>query len=146
MNEIYTCVFGAMTSFWGSLQRQIPSSWGNTVRFEKDLWNCLSPRDSFLPSTTSSKESPLMLDLTLIIISEAAPEDFIRKSVEMSVSPPSWYHPSQSHCCFHCRLLAAVQWFEGSLKITVLGQREKANHFLLVINNHGLGDCLNHRG
>ena len=87
-----------------------------------------------------------MLDLTLIIISEAAPEDFIRKSVEMSVSPPSWYHPSQSHCSFHCRLLAAVQWFEGSLKITVLGQREKANHFLLVINNHGLGDCLNHRG
>lgn len=60
--------------------------------------------------------------------------------------PVGAIHRKTTASCFHFRLLAAVQWFESSLKITVLGQRQKANHFLLVINNHGLGDCLNHRG
>lgn len=51
----------------------------------------------YCPPLLTARNAPLMLFPTWIV-SKAAPEDFIRMSMDMSVSPPNQCHPLQSHC------------------------------------------------
>lgn len=84
-----------------------------------------------------------------LTISKAAPEGFIRRSMALclfsSQSAPSTAGKATAFLS-HVRLLTAVEWFECSLKIIVLGQGEKPIIFFLVVNHPAWGDCLSQGG